>query len=92
MLSILRFSVNGVHATAYLPSVPRSGNSLHEASPTEPAPEQKWLQQRMPIAQHLGNWVFTLILFQNNFLEGWIVNVTVQPCMESPFSLIQFVT
>lgn len=55
-----------------LPSVPRSGNSLHEASPIEPAPEQKWLQQRMPVAQHLGNWGFTFILFQNNFLEGWI--------------------
>lgn len=44
-----------------LPSVPRSGNSLHEASPTEPAPEQNWLQNRMPVAHHLGNWVFTFI-------------------------------
>lgn len=41
-----------------LPSVPRSGNSLREASPIEPAPEQKWLQQRMPVVQHLGNCGF----------------------------------
>lgn len=76
-----------------LPSVPRSRNSLHEASPTEPAPEQKWLQQRMPVAQHLGNYcVFTFILFQNSFLEGWTVNVTVQPCTKSPFSFVQFVS
>lgn len=75
-----------------LPSVPRSGNSLHEASPTEPAPEQSGFSKECQLLSILASQFFTFILFQNKFLEGWTVNMTVKPCTKSPFSLIQFVT